>query len=252
MARTLAERRPYPLPEFRKGLRTLAPAGRVGAPSPTVSLLSFHDCFTEITFPYSSLVTAMTLPQRKHLPHDIPLFVNVSQEVYFITICCAKRGRNQLAIPSQASRLLQSVVHQNSRNLWCTHLFLIMPDHVHGLFSFASNGRPLKETVRLWKHWTAGNLKVEWQRDFFEHRLRKEESRRDKADYILHNPVRAGLVTQPDQWPYVWWPDVDGQMVSWPNLEPGPALATAADAGGAASLPSAGISQGPPHTGASR
>jgi putative transposase len=159
----------------------------------------------------------MNLPQRKRLPHDIPLFVNVSNEVYFVTVCCVERGRNQLAIPSRAASLLQSIVHQNSRKVWHTHLFLIMPDHVHGLFSFGPNGRPLKETVRLWKHWTSVNLRIEWQRDFFEHRLRNEESRRDKADYILHNPVRAALVAQPDQWPYVWWPDGDGQMVSWPR-----------------------------------
>ena len=159
----------------------------------------------------------MNLPQRRRLPHDIPLFVDVSQEVYFITVCCEERRRNQLAVPSQADSLLQSIVHRNSQRVWYTHLFLIMPDHVHGLFSFAPDGPSLKETVRLWKHWTAANLKVEWQRDFFEHRLRKEESHREKADYILHNPVRAALVAQPDQWPYVWWPDGDGRMVSWPR-----------------------------------
>jgi len=57
----------------------------------------------------------MNLPERKRLPHDIPLFVNVSREVYFMTICCEERRRNQLAIPSQAASLLQSIVHQNSR-----------------------------------------------------------------------------------------------------------------------------------------
>jgi len=35
---------------------------------------------------------------------------------------------------------------------------------------------------------------IKWQRDFFEHRLRSDESWREKADYILANPVRKGLV----------------------------------------------------------
>ena len=39
---------------------------------------------------------------------------------------------------------------------------------------------------------------------FFEHRLRKEESFREKADYILANPVRAGLVERAEDWPYVF------------------------------------------------
>ena len=53
-----------------------------------------------------------------------------------------------------------------------------------------------------WKEWTAKTLNIEWQRDFFEHRLRKEESFREKADYIFANPVRAGLVERSEGWPY--------------------------------------------------
>jgi hypothetical protein len=29
---------------------------------------------------------------------------------------------------------------------------------------------------------------------------------REKADYILHNPVRAGLVSRWDEWPWKWMP----------------------------------------------
>jgi hypothetical protein len=46
-------------------------------------------------------------------------------------------------------------------------------------------------------------LKIDWHRDFFEHRLRKDESFRQKADYILLNPVRAGLTKLPEERPYV-------------------------------------------------
>ena len=48
---------------------------------------------------------------------------------------------------------------------------------------------------------------IEWQRDFFEHRLRSDESWREKADYILANPVRKGLVAQVSQWPHVFLPN---------------------------------------------
>jgi hypothetical protein len=59
--------------------------------------------------------------------------------------------------------------------------------------------------VSGWKKWTASQLGIGWQRDFFEHRLRNDESARQKADYILYNPVRAGLVERPEDWPYVWF-----------------------------------------------
>jgi REP element-mobilizing transposase RayT len=58
-----------------------------------------------------------------------------------------------------------------------------------------------------WKEWTTKSLSIHWQRDFFEHRLRRDEHARQKADYILFNPVRAGLVTQSEDWPFVFLPE---------------------------------------------
>jgi hypothetical protein len=55
-----------------------------------------------------------------------------------------------------------------------------------------------------WKRWTTWRLKIKWQRDFFEHRLRSDENRREKGDYILANPVRKRLVKTSQDWPYVF------------------------------------------------
>src|SRR5437667_8112854 len=62
----------------------------------------------------------------------------------------------------------------------------------------------MRQIMADWKRFCATKLKIEWQRDFVDHRLRKEESYREKADYIRANPVRAGLVTQAEEWPYFW------------------------------------------------
>jgi len=79
-----------------------------------------------------------------------------------------------------------------------------MPDHVHLVVWFPEIEKRVQTIVSKWKEWTAKTLKIEWQRDFFEHRLRKEESFREKADYVLANPVRAGLVKRAEDWPYVF------------------------------------------------
>ena len=47
----------------------------------------------------------------------------------------------------------------------------------------------------------AGTLPI-WQRGFFDHILRSDESYGDKWNYVLENPARAGLVTKADDWPY--------------------------------------------------
>ena len=49
------------------------------------------------------------VPTRKTLPHEIPLWLDPSKEDYYITICCLKRGRNQLVTPTIAPALLQTL-----------------------------------------------------------------------------------------------------------------------------------------------
>ena len=137
----------------------------------------------------------MEIPRRKTLPHRIPSWVDPQKEVYFITINCQERARNQLALPEVSERLFETIRHRQARLLWVPYLFLLMPDHLHAPLSFPSSGKPLRAVVSKWKEWTAKELDLVWQRDFFEYWLRNDESCREKADYILRNPYpkKAGL-----------------------------------------------------------
>ncbi len=90
---------------------------------------------------------------------------------------------------------------------WC-----IMPDHIH----FLIQGSRLIEFVRQFKGKmtplarAADPSKRLWQRSFFDHALRKEETLLDVACYIWENPVRAKLVDNPSD--FLW----SGSEV-WPN-----------------------------------
>jgi REP element-mobilizing transposase RayT len=137
-----------------------------------------------------AILSSVDIPRRKSLPHEIPLWVDPQREIYFITINCKARGTNQLATDKMAANLFETVHHRQENQLWWPHIWLLMPDHVHALISFPPSVNSIKLIVRKWKEWTAKTLGIHWQRDFFEHRLRQEESRREKADYILQNPVR--------------------------------------------------------------
>jgi REP element-mobilizing transposase RayT len=88
---------------------------------------------------------------------------------------------------------------------WYCELAMLMPDHTHLLVSLPEAGE-LSCLVGDWKRWTHLKLGLEWQRNFFDHRIRREESLSEKADYILQNPVRAGLVERAQDWSYVWMP----------------------------------------------
>ena len=86
---------------------------------------------------------------------------------------------------------------------WQISLVLLMPDHLHALIRFNPE-RGIQRTVLDWKRYTAKAARVQWQQDFFEHRVRDEAACQEKWRYILFNPVRAGLVKTPEEWPYVW------------------------------------------------
>ena len=148
------------------------------------------------------------------LPHDIPLWVDPSKEVYFITINCRRRFANQLALPQVSERVFDTVKHRQQKFLWWPYLFLLMPDHLHALLSFPPSTRPMRGMISKWKEWTAKDIGLVWQDDFFEHRLRHDESRREKATYILANPVRAGLVSKAEEWPFVYFGDGEGPRFS--------------------------------------
>ncbi|MGH9504368.1 MAG: transposase [Terriglobales bacterium] len=47
-----------------------------------------------------------------------------------------------------------------------------------------------------------------WQRESFDRVLRLEESMHAKIEYIVQNPVRAGLVKIASDYPSLWVPDL--------------------------------------------
>ena len=140
---------------------------------------------------------------RKHLPHD-GLPVNPSSaegEVYFITICCIPRHTNQLATCEAWQAIAGTLAIRETRGDMSCRLALAMPDHLHGLFGFPGS-KPKTKVISDFKSWLAKQCNIQWQRDFFDHRLRNLESAAEKANYIRMNPVRAGLVANPQDWPY--------------------------------------------------
>ncbi|MGA0094112.1 MAG: REP-associated tyrosine transposase [Chthoniobacterales bacterium] len=150
------------------------------------------------------------LPSRKTLPHEIPMWIDPSAEVYFVTINSLPRGENQLCTPATAPDLLHSASFRHESHHWFIHLFLLMPDHLHALLSFPRQTNGIQHVIKNWKAWTAKHLRIKWQRDFFEHRLRADEGATEKFNYILANPVRAGLVDSAVAWPWLLWSDPRG------------------------------------------
>jgi putative transposase len=76
-----------------------------------------------------------------------------------------------------------------------------MPDDLH-MFIGVPGDAQLSRLIRDFRRITARMAKIDWQRNFFDHRLRHDESLAEKFEYICQNPVRAGLITESEERPY--------------------------------------------------
>ena len=169
-----------------------------GTPQRGARYLNYLRCF----WPNRMHKLQTVFPHKQSLPHDMPLWIKPEEHIYFVTIVCRERLTNQLALPGVAPRIFETVRHRHKRGQWWPHIFLLMTDHIHALISFPHAKQTLQNVVSKWKEWVAKEIGIVWQRDFFEHRLRHDESHRQKADYILQNPVRKGLVSKVEDWPF--------------------------------------------------
>ena len=90
----------------------------------------------------------------------------------------------------------------HERGDWFCRRFLLMPDHVHALIAPTPDKR-IDRLIGDWKRFTNLKSGIVWQKNFFDHRLRSDESWDKKADYIRSNPMRAGLAREDETWPYL-------------------------------------------------
>jgi len=147
----------------------------------------------------------MDLPVRKKLPHAIPQWV-AEDSFYFITINCLPPGQNQLCLAGMGDGVLAAMAHNHEHLRWHCRLCLLMPDHLHAIIAFPREPG-MKTLVTNWKKFVAVKLGVEWQRDFFDHRLRDHHQLHEKIEYVLMNPVRKGLCERVEDWKWVYLPN---------------------------------------------
>jgi REP element-mobilizing transposase RayT len=147
------------------------------------------------------------MPERKHLKRLGATYQ--SRPRYFITACTYRR-RKLLANPHIHEILRDHWDKSFGLYGWAIGSYVVMPDHVHFFCADANGDTPLSRMVGSWKQWGSKEicplLNIEaplWQKEFFDHLLRSDESYSEKWEYVRQNPTRAGLVADADDWPYM-------------------------------------------------
>ena len=76
-----------------------------------------------------------------------------------------------------------------------------MPDHLHTLVSFNPD-KSMSRSIGNWKSYHARTSGIQWQSNYFDHRIRNEIELFLKYGYILNNPVVKGLCSPDEEWPW--------------------------------------------------
>jgi putative transposase len=159
--------------------------------------------------------------------------LHISRPIYFVTACTAMR-KHVLANEKVHNDFRKFCENGLSRGVFVGK-YVLMPDHLHLFVTFGTeyesamarnrslqtnlttavpvaavyDRRPLlSEWTKSLKNSLSKTLRQinvpapHWQKDFFDHVLRSEESYSEKWLYVAENPVRKNLVTRMEDWPY--------------------------------------------------
>ena len=123
-----------------------------------------------------------------------------------------KKAQTALTDPPLAQAILDSAKFYEASMHWHITLFLLMPDHLHALLSFARD-QSMSEVIKDRKRFHKRTNHVVWQENYFDHRLRADErgiQLSAKMDYIRQNPVAAGLCARAEDWLWIIDPYAKG------------------------------------------
>ena len=126
--------------------------------------------------------------------------------LYFVTFCTHERQRFLAKDEVHSGFVLFAKRAENNFNV-AVGRYVIMPDHVHLFVRGDHNFRlgpwigALKQTLAKAAMLSRAKGEI-WEEGFFDHILRSDESCSQKWNYVRENPVRAGLVKSPADWPY--------------------------------------------------
>lgn len=157
------------------------------------------------------------LIRKGHLPRLRPAYYRGHAFVHW-TLTIEHRATGWLT-PRFHDLWRLTLLHACARYHLAIPVYVLMPDHIHVLaagLAAESDQRTAIEFLR--RHLRAGLAPADWQQQTYDHVLRADERARGAlqatARYISENPVRAGLVTGADAYPYgrccvVGYPDLN-------------------------------------------
>ena len=129
------------------------------------------------------------------------------------TLDKAKLGPRWLSQP-EVAEIIKEAMHYRDGKVFDLHAFCIMSNHVHAVFEPLSRSEwhsDLHKIMQSLKRHTARQANVLlgregafWQDESYDHVIRDSEEYTRIINYVLENPVKAGLVLKWDEWRWTY------------------------------------------------
>ena len=130
----------------------------------------------------------------------------LGEKWFFITMCCEGR-RPVFLTRNNAEWIVAILTAEAAKHQFIVDAFCVMPDHLHFLALGMAPTSNLLAFAKSFKQKTAYSYQKEhglrlWQKNFYDHVLRPDESSGRVAAYIWMNPVRKGLCKTFEEYPF--------------------------------------------------
>jgi REP-associated tyrosine transposase len=135
--------------------------------------------------------------------------------LHFLTCSCYHR-QPWLSEPRYRDLFLEILEQVRQRYCFVVVGYVVMPDHIHLLISEPEQGTPstvmqvvkqrFAHRVLRTKRWNAAQSELRpeqahvWQRRFYDFNVWSERKRGEKLRYMHRNPVKEGMVAEPENW----------------------------------------------------
>ena len=137
--------------------------------------------------------------KTKEKQHRLPREFYIGEISISLTMCIKNKvcAFSDTEIINIFMNILESIV---LRNKCIIPVYCFMPDHQHMIITGTHEDTDLLKIITGYKQktgfWMLRNrIGIRWQKDFYDHIIKKNEDLPTQVRYILDNPVRKGLVS---------------------------------------------------------
>jgi REP element-mobilizing transposase RayT len=111
---------------------------------------------------------------------------------YFVTLCL--QPRRAILVPDMAEVLLNEMQRMTTEGCWTLRCLTVMPDHAHLFFTLGER-LTLSQAIARLKTKTQTLVRqfgTDWQNNFYDHKVRPDDSIESIMRYIYLNPYHPG------------------------------------------------------------